>query len=75
MDTLTLGNTLIMRSYTQWLNRIRVYGTIGNLATWTRYSGVNPEVNITGWDQGTEKFWDNFYPNVRTYTLGLQFNF
>ncbi len=75
IDALTFGYTLNMRRYTPWVNRIRVYGTIGNLATWTKYSGVNPEVNITGWDQGTEKFWDNFYPNVRTYTLGLQFNF
>ena len=38
---------------------------------------MNPEVNITGWDQGTEKFWDTerFYPVTRTWTLGMQFNF
>jgi hypothetical protein len=36
---------------------------------------MNPEVDITGWDKGTEKFWSDFYPVVRTWTLGMQFNF
>lgn len=75
IDALTLGYTLPMRKYTKYVDRIRAYFTVGNLCTITGYSGMNPEVNITGWDQGTEKFWDRFYPNVRTYTLGFQFNF
>lgn len=77
IDAITLGYTLPMKKYTPYIERIRFYGTIGNVYTFTKYSGMNPEVNITGWDQGTEKFWDTdaFYPQVRTYTLGLQFNF
>ncbi len=77
IDAITLGYTLNMNKYTKYVNKIRVYGTIGNVCTITKYSGMNPEVNITSWDQGTEKFWDteSFYPLVRTYTLGVQFNF
>ena len=77
IDAITLGYTLPMKKYTSFVNRIRFYGTVGNVYTFTGYSGMNPEVNIIGWDQGTEKFWDtdSFYPQVRTYTLGLQFNF
>ena len=76
IDAITLGYTLPMKKYTNNLiDRIRVYGTVGNVCTITGYSGMNPEVNITGWDQGTERFWSNFYPVVRTWTLGMQFNF
>ncbi len=78
IDAITLGYTLPMKKYTNNLiDRIRIYGTVGNVCTITGYSGMNPEVNITGWDQGTEKFWDvdRFYPVTRTWTLGMQFNF
>ena len=76
IDAITLGYTLPMKKYTNNLiDRIRIYGTVGNVCTITGYSGMNPEVDITGWDKGTEKFWSDFYPVVRTWTLGMQFNF
>ena len=76
IDAITLGYTLPMKKFTNNLiDRIRIYGTVGNVCTITGYSGMNPEVNITGWDQGTERFWSDFYPVVRTWTLGMQFNF
>lgn len=76
IDAITLGYTLNMKKYTKNLiDRIRLYATVGNVCTITGYSGMNPEVNISSWDQGTEKFWENFYPLTRTYTLGMQFNF
>ena len=76
IDAITLGYTLPMKKYTNNLiDRIRIYGTVGNVCTITGYSGMNPEVDITGWDKGTEKYWSDFYPVVRTWTLGMQFNF
>ncbi len=78
IDAITLGYTLDAKKLTKNLvDRIRIYGTVGNVACFTGYSGMNPEVNINGWDKGTELFWDTnyFYPVVRTYTLGMQFNF
>lgn len=77
IDAITLGYTLPMKKYTKLIESVRLYGTVGNVCTITGYDGMNPEVDVTGWDQGTEKFWDanKFYPNVRTYTLGLNINF
>lgn len=74
IDAITLGYTLPFRKYTKYIDRLRVYGTVGNVCTLTSYSGINPEVKIDGWDRGTEKFWE-MYPQVRTYTLGVQLSF
>ncbi len=59
----------------QWFNRldnIRFYLTINNVYTFTKYSGHNPEINITGWENGIE---DGIYPQTRSYALGIQLNF
>jgi hypothetical protein len=74
IDAITLGYTLALNKYTKWAERLRVYGTVGNVATITGYSGHNPEVNITGWEGGVDKVW-NCDPIVRTYTLGIQVTF
>ena len=74
IDAITLGYTLALGKYTKWAERLRVYGTVGNVATITGYSGHNPEVNITGWEGGVDKVW-NCDPIVRTYTLGIQVTF
>ena len=75
IDAITLGYTLNMKKYTENIvDHIRIYGTIGNVATITGYSGYNPEVNITGWEGGVDKVWD-CNPIVRTYTLGIQVSF
>ena len=74
IDAITLGYTLPLRNYTKWVDRLRVYGTVGNVATITGYDGYNPEVNITGWANGVDKTWDAT-PIVRTWTLGLQVTF
>lgn len=76
IDAITLGYTFNMKKLTNnMVNKIRLWATCGNVCTITGYSGMNPEVNITGWDQGTEKFWSDYYPTVRTWTFGMQFNF
>ena len=84
IDAITLGYTLNLSKYTRWAERLRVYGTVGNVCTITGYSGLNPEVNIAGWDKGIDAFWQDsdpdkgypgIYPQVRTYTIGLQITF
>ncbi len=74
LQNLTLGYTLPMKKYTQHVENIKIYFTGHNLFTWTKYDGLNPEVNITGWEGGIEKKGD-VYPQTRTFTLGLQLNF
>ena len=84
IDAITLGYSLSLRKYTRWADRLRVYGTVGNVCTITGYTGLNPEVNIAGWDKGIDAFWQDsdaakgypgIYPQVRTYTIGLQLTF
>ena len=58
------------------LNKTRIYAAIDNLATFTSYPFMDPEVgnmagdNIlsTGIDYGT-------YPQARTFRFGLSLNF
>ena len=63
-----------MRKYTNLINTIRFYFTGDNVFTLTKYPGLNPEVDITGWDAGIEKK-GNIYPQTRTFTFGFQLNF
>lgn len=75
IDAITLGYTMSLKKYTKDLvDQVRIYATVGNVATITGYSGYNPEVNITGWTGGVDKVW-NCDPMVRTYTLGIQVAF
>lgn len=53
------------------LAKLQPYFTVTNLLTWTRYSGMDPEVNqwgnsgaVQGIDWGT-------YPQTKTFTLGV----
>lgn len=51
----------------------RIYGSISNLATITGYSGVDPEVSITGQTPGID---DRYrYPSARTFSLGVNLSF
>ncbi len=53
-------------------SRIRVFGQVKNLYTFTKYSGFDPEISggifETGIDRGA-------YPQARSYTVGIDFKF
>jgi len=63
LDNITLGYTF---PHTDKMY-IRLYGTVQNVLTITKYSGLDPEV-FGGID-------NNFYPRPQTYLLGLNLNF
>lgn len=46
---------------------LSIFGTVQNVATFTKYSGIDPEV-FSGID-------NNLYPRPRTYIIGLKYNF
>ena len=46
---------------------LSIFGTVQNVATFTKYSGIDPEV-FNGID-------NNLYPRPRTYIIGLKYNF
>ncbi|MEO7284837.1 TonB-dependent receptor [Gelidibacter sp.] len=68
----TLGYTLndeILRK--TFFTSIRVYASAQNLFTFTKYTGLDPEVNYRGDDNsviGTDFF---TYPQAQTFTLGI----
>ncbi|HWB93026.1 MAG TPA: hypothetical protein VG605_14280, partial [Puia sp.] len=52
---------------------LRFYGTVTNPFVITKYSGMDPEIGSwnplqAGWDNG-------YYPQPRTFTLGLNIGF
>lgn len=57
------------------LNQLRVYGTVQNLVTFTKYSGMDPEVGYggdTAWATGVDL---GFYPSARTYMVGINIKY
>lgn len=70
IDHVTLGYTF---PFNTWIKRLRIYGTVSNLTTITGYSGIDPEVEISGLNPGVDN--KNRYPSTRTYTLGVSVKF
>lgn len=73
LDALTLGYTFKIPAIGKYVNNIRASLTARDVFCLTGYSGLDPEVNINGLDPGFEE--RDVYPKVRSFTLGLQFNF
>lgn len=74
IDAITLGYTLDIKRWTKYVNSLRVFATCGDVATFTGYTGLDPEVNITGYDGGID-YYTRAYPMTRTWTLGVQLKF
>ena len=56
------------------LKHLRIYATMQNVATWTKYSGMDPEVSYT---LSPKEMGQDFFgtPNPRMYLIGLSLNF
>jgi TonB-linked SusC/RagA family outer membrane protein len=72
IQNLTLGYRVNTKKYLKAVESARLYLTMNNLYTFTKYSGYNPEVNITSWENGIESV---AYPQTRSFALGLQLTF
>ena len=73
LDNITLGYTF---PHTDKMY-VRLYGTVQNVLTITKYSGLDPEalsVDSTT-NRATFGIDNNFYPRPQTYLLGLNLNF
>lgn len=71
IDNATLGYTI--KGLSKYLQSIRVYATVNNAFTWTKYTGIDPEVNQGGIAPGVDT--NNFYPKTRTLMLGVNASF
>ena len=56
-----------------YMNKLRLYVSIQNVFTCTKYSGFDPEVSSnTLFARGLDQ---NSYPNARTFTFGVNVSF
>jgi TonB-linked SusC/RagA family outer membrane protein len=81
IDNVTLGYTFNTKNI-KWIQNLRFYASVHNLATITSYSGLDPEVRTTynvdsdnniSYDPGTDD--RDKYPTVRSYTVGVNITF
>ena len=73
LQTITLGYT-IPGTKKIGIDNLRVYGTVDNVFTLTKYSGVDPEINTSGLDNpGIDLC--NVYPKTRSFIFGLNVSF
>lgn len=68
LDNVTVGYNL-KPGNSRYFKNIRFYATGRNLATFTGYTGLDPELEDTGFTTGIDG--RGFYPRTRSYTLGL----
>ena len=81
IQSATLGYTLPIKNV--WFDKIRFYLTGENLFVFTKYTGLDPEVNISGLKSpgidksvGGSGWSDNYYyPRPRTFSLGVNLIF
>lgn len=71
LDNITLGYNFKFK--TNYVRNLYVYVTGRNIATITGYSGLDPELQDTGFDAGIDS--RGFYPRTRSWTLGLNVGF
>ena len=71
IDNMTLGYTIPFKSKN--IRSIRLFTTLRNVATFTGYSGIDPEVSVTGLTPGADSYYR--YPATRSYTFGVTFKF
>ncbi|MFC6099437.1 SusC/RagA family TonB-linked outer membrane protein [Olivibacter domesticus] len=72
VDAISLGYTF-NKNWIDPFKNIRVYATGRDLFVFTKYSGLDPEVNINGLEPGFENL--DVYPRTRTFMFGLQASF
>tara|TARA_R110002050_G_scaffold300249_2_gene468341 strand:- start:5704 stop:8784 length:3081 start_codon:yes stop_codon:yes gene_type:complete len=72
LDNVTLGYNFNLSDKSPF-TALRVFGSARNLATFTGYTGRDPEVQDTGLYPGIDD--RNFYPRTVTVTAGINVNF
>lgn len=74
IKTVQLAYTFPKRFFSGKIKAMQIYSGIQNLYTWTKYTGMDPEVS-TKHSTLTPGFDYSSYPRGRTVTLGLKVNF
>ncbi|QNL52000.1 SusC/RagA family TonB-linked outer membrane protein [Olivibacter sp. SDN3] len=72
VDVISIGYTF-NKNLIKPLQNLRVYAAGRDLFVFTKYSGLDPEVNINGLDPGFEQ--RDAYPRTRMFNFGVQASF
>ncbi len=72
IDNVTLGYTFQFPR-NKYVSSLRLYGYCSNLAVITGYTGIDPEVRITGLEPGIDR--RDSYPRTRTFSFGVNVTF
>ncbi|MDR1201373.1 MAG: SusC/RagA family TonB-linked outer membrane protein [Tannerellaceae bacterium] len=79
LDNITLGWTPKLK--TKWISNLRIYGTINNVFTITKFTGMDPaNIKTTGIWPGIRSGNDDsnpmdIYPTTRNLTFGVQISY
>jgi len=73
IDNVTLGYTMNVKKI-NFLKSLRVYASAQNLACFTKYKGLDPEIADSGMLTPGNDSRDKF-PSTRTFTFGLNVTF
>lgn len=71
LDNITLGYTFNFK--TDYIKSCYLYVTGRNIATFTGYSGLDPELEDTGFTTGIDN--RGFFPRTKSWMIGLNLNF
>ncbi|MDR1336122.1 MAG: TonB-dependent receptor [Tannerella sp.] len=76
LSNITLGYTLPGRwTKKVQISKVRLYATVNNAYIWTRYTGLDPEVNTRTSSPLTPGVDYSAYPKNRSFTLGTNITF
>lgn len=75
ITNITLGYDLkeLMKSLP--ISQLRIYGTVQNPFTFTKYTGMDPEVGYNGGDSWASGIDLGYYPSARTFMIGCNIKF
>src|SRR5262249_48518539 len=71
LDNATLGYTF--KKPIRAIQSIRLYATGNNLFVITNYTGIDPEVSLSGLTPGIDV--SSYYPKIRSFMFGLNITF
>lgn len=80
ISNVTVGYNLSNLWKNKFVSQFRVYASVLNLATFTKYTGMDPEIGFGPADNGTPYAFSSgidlgYYPRPRTYMVGVNVRF
>ena len=76
IESISVGYNLNTSKWTKYLQKARFYLTLRDIYTFTKFSGMNPEIGINGLTPGfEERSGSSVYPQTIRCTAGVQLTF